>query len=1015
MRPADVPATLLNMSLLNLGSANAKLRLASYNLLANVATTFNFHIGGEIMEAGGLVIPENNNNFIIRISKCLSKAEPGLTLEFLDECITGIRNSTSEQKQVCLEYMEPWLQYLCGDLSREKVRAIIKGLVELTMHEKDLYPSLQANVWSTVARVDDLALQVIEQMISSAIEQGPDTIATELLADAAVSLGSVNTALVANAVVVKVLSTLKATSSSSTTCLSEHSLWPHLQVLSRFLLKLSFNNCLDVEKNLASIWFIVTMLVGVGTASMRATVHAIVTNVTQSMCTSLQLSQESLTALRIKLEDMRLPKVLLQFGVPTKQKLSDLVYSGLPSSSRGHAPFVTTTPLELVPLQGVIDVLHDIMCACEEHEERWRNHWLQLLLEVAEDTSNSALRPRAFVALGIITRDISSNLMSVVLGTLSSALGTHNISLVDAILASLARLLALVQAGDFDFHMVMFWASLAILQAGIKKLCSSALSVLETTVNAMDSHGVFETRSVADVVLSAREKASELFDILEKECGTSFSKNFSFAMSATLLRALDHPNSVTILRARRLLMTFLTTAHNLATASGVYDVVRNEGPSPPMSTKPLISSSRSTPSPFTDEPTLGQKSDEIQHQQNDDQFCRRRKVYRSVRARAAFDIARAKYSIRRLERDPYTLNDRHNSTNLLHLVSRRSRQSFENRRKDQRVPHSIKRETSGYIDVRVSPVQEEDSSNQIPVSENKLSNTDCIANNNSIEAVQTTDMEKDGSCTDSSRSTVSAATTKTKTFSPTRASTKREQQGFFVFDESEHVGSFECNDQEEIPLYVSEAMLGYVCALLPIDEDIQESFVTKGGTFKFAHIISVAQDASASLMVVMLCSQLNQCAHRLREQAFLLEFLAEFAFQRPEPFHLVEEELLETLHRILRRVHEPELAHHCHRLIHNLVEATTKPSTSSPVRLDDIGFSGLWSASTFPSLSEAENKHRLALCGKILSQMLSETQRSRAASASLAAYSATSAFSYRFVDDHNTIELDRTSSCDSRA
>ena len=87
MRPADVPATLLNMALLNLGSANAKLRLASYNLLANVATTFNFHIGGEVIEASGLVIPENNNNFIIGISKCLSRAEPGLTLEF-DEVVT---------------------------------------------------------------------------------------------------------------------------------------------------------------------------------------------------------------------------------------------------------------------------------------------------------------------------------------------------------------------------------------------------------------------------------------------------------------------------------------------------------------------------------------------------------------------------------------------------------------------------------------------------------------------------------------------------------------------------------------------------------------------------------------------------------------------------------------------------------------------------------------------------------------------------------------------------------------
>jgi len=35
-----------------------------------------------------------------------------LTLEFLEECIQGCRNSSIEMKHLCLEYMTPWLPNL---------------------------------------------------------------------------------------------------------------------------------------------------------------------------------------------------------------------------------------------------------------------------------------------------------------------------------------------------------------------------------------------------------------------------------------------------------------------------------------------------------------------------------------------------------------------------------------------------------------------------------------------------------------------------------------------------------------------------------------------------------------------------------------------------------------------------------------------------------------------------------------------------------------------------------------
>ena len=57
IRPNDVPGTLMNMALLNLGSQDANLRVASYQLLYALCYTFNFEVGKQLMTTKGI------NNF----------------------------------------------------------------------------------------------------------------------------------------------------------------------------------------------------------------------------------------------------------------------------------------------------------------------------------------------------------------------------------------------------------------------------------------------------------------------------------------------------------------------------------------------------------------------------------------------------------------------------------------------------------------------------------------------------------------------------------------------------------------------------------------------------------------------------------------------------------------------------------------------------------------------------------------------------------------------------------------
>jgi neurofibromin 1 len=112
IRPKDVPGTLLNIALLNLGSLDPSLRSAAYNLLCALTQTFDLRIEGQLLESSGLCIPSNNTIFIKTISEKLALKEAHLTLEFLEECVEGFRNSTIELKHLCLEYMTKWLPNL---------------------------------------------------------------------------------------------------------------------------------------------------------------------------------------------------------------------------------------------------------------------------------------------------------------------------------------------------------------------------------------------------------------------------------------------------------------------------------------------------------------------------------------------------------------------------------------------------------------------------------------------------------------------------------------------------------------------------------------------------------------------------------------------------------------------------------------------------------------------------------------------------------------------------------------
>lgn len=576
IRPKDVPGTLLNMALLNLGSSDPNLRTAAYNLLCALTSTFDLKIEGHLLETNGVCIPSNNTIFIKSVSETLASNEPHLTLEFLEECIQGFSASSIELKHLCLEYMTPWLPNLTrfvknpgDDAKRQKVAHILDKLITLTIEEHEMYPSIQAKIWGNIGQVSELIDMVLDSFIKRSVTGGLGSAQAEIMAETAVSLSAANVALVARKVIWRLCRVIDKTCMSPTNSLEQHIMWDDIANLSRYLLMLSFNNSLDVVRHLPYLFHIVTFIVCTGPISMRASTHGLVINILHSLCTCTEpsLSDECKRLLRLSLDEFSLPKFYLLFGISKVQSAATTAFRSATRTSGerwtgADRSFSLSSPdrewLYLTALADITEALLDIMenCAPSVPGCDWLQKWTSQAKSFAF-RYNPALQPRGLVVFGCIAKKITDHEIKLLLRTLTKALESFtDITLIEAIVMCLTRLQNILRP-ESRIHKFLFWVAISILQLDEITLYASGLALLEQNLLNLDNQGVFDIDDIAVTMLATRGKLEWYFKQLDHSVGLSFKSNFHFALVGHLIKGYRHPAQITVARTTRVLTTLL--------------------------------------------------------------------------------------------------------------------------------------------------------------------------------------------------------------------------------------------------------------------------------------------------------------------------------------------------------------------------------------------------------------------------------------------------------------------------
>ncbi|XP_047141766.1 neurofibromin isoform X1 [Hydra vulgaris] len=578
IRPKDVPGTLLNMSLINLGNRDPSLRLAAYNLLCSLTQTFNLQINERLLEAKGICIPSNCTLFITSISEQLAQREPNLTLEFLEECTSCFSKCDDESRNLCLNYMAPWLPNLVNfsnlnkkDTNKEKMVDIIARLIELTISDRKNYPFIQAQIWGNVGKIPDLLDVVIELFVKTSSTGGFLSEKAEVMADTMVTLASANVPLVSKKIFERFHMVIERTTVSPTDCLERHLMWDDIAIMARYLLMLSFNNSLDVSTHLADIFHVVILLVSTGPVTLRASIHGLVINALQSIltCSNMKLSSTTQLLIRTKLEDLSLQKFYLLFGISSVKSVPIKAFLTEKKNRvrvfNGKLNHKTNLEIPLTAIESITEVLLDVLESCinDCNNDALLKRWQTLCFSHCIN-HNPAIQPRCVVAMGYIMKVVHNENVTQMLEVLAKACGIYmDYQLIESLVMCLAKY-QLALPKESQYHKVLFWVAIGVLQFGEQCLYPPALSLLENNLSVCHGFNIYAEKGIEMELMEYRNDSSFhwIFKQLDHLVGLSFSTDFHFALVALLVKGIRHPSSKTKSTALRIVNTMLYICSN---------------------------------------------------------------------------------------------------------------------------------------------------------------------------------------------------------------------------------------------------------------------------------------------------------------------------------------------------------------------------------------------------------------------------------------------------------------------
>ena len=569
MGPRDVPGTLLNIALLNMSSEDAALRGASFDMLSAICSSFGFKTARNIHNARvpGIAIPFNSYDFVISISAHLAETEQSLTSEFLIEGIVCIPKLNRDLTNHVLRYISPWLDNLAQyakpsdafpmmqqvEAAKEKLIQILKMLISVTVKEPESFHVVQEKIWKVLGKHDEIVLIAFELFVDHSIKLPLGANETELLGNSLVSLASTNPAHIAGHLVNNLRQTLVSTTVNSTLHLTEQDEWKRIQILLRFIMMLSFDGRLCLERFLPDLFYCLVMVAGIGPHIIRRTVYSIVLNSVQILLTNPDLSESNSASLRLASEKLSDPICSKMFSIrgvtrastisstdKTFRDLSTLAFVFNTDAVNQSDKIIDLTVSELEFFVSVLNLIASNGTANASISTSWKSRWMSLASQSCAEESQ-VLQIRSFVTIGELAKEFFDlDLVHTTVLALKKALSNYDSTKALQVQGIVFCLCSSLYTSPVIENILfpLFWFGVGLMQTGSFTLYQSGLALLQVILRLIEENGTLGGSKLIAAILNTKFQLKDPISKFEQEVGIAFEDNLSFSLAYLLLKGL---------------------------------------------------------------------------------------------------------------------------------------------------------------------------------------------------------------------------------------------------------------------------------------------------------------------------------------------------------------------------------------------------------------------------------------------------------------------------------------------
>ncbi|WAQ85082.1 hypothetical protein PtA15_5A656 [Puccinia triticina] len=552
LTPATIYGSLLNGAIFNLCSSDSLIRMAALSFLQGLTRALRIDKIEDVIPFQGGYIPRLGLAFISDISDRLARAVPSATFPFLDEFFITLPTASASEVAVYAHAVKSWLQNLSNCLvcpreefeyARNRVKNILRRLIELTLCQQDLQGLLHGRIWPSLARQESLLPLIIEELAMSAITHGSNSARFTEVCEIAVSGNCIN---LQGKLLHRLRRAIGRTTAQPVAMISDSPEWPEITALVRMEMSISFSAHIQAQLYLPDILHIVTMLVGTGLASQRSAIYAIVINTLTCLC-SLQGPNHEASALYA---------IIKRLGLPATQALFGLYPNDL-ALRYTEDDFGFREPISPVALESIVQLLIEAVKVASpaiDTINRWRSRWASLVTSTCFQ-ANPALQPRAFVVLGyLLTEEVDDDLLFQVLSALKPALGLPSgidRALATSIISCGAKVLAGV-ASNSPYRSASFWTGVTLLQLEDPAIYAAALKLTRSAVHDFCQSEILGNQRLSQFLLDSRDDGTvEVMGQIEEVCGLRFDNGeagyvadgaiyFGFALASSMIKGLRH-------------------------------------------------------------------------------------------------------------------------------------------------------------------------------------------------------------------------------------------------------------------------------------------------------------------------------------------------------------------------------------------------------------------------------------------------------------------------------------------